>query len=184
MKLKKFFIVLYVLLILLFIYLLFFPRNGLDIKPIYNSASEKKSINFGNEITQIFTSKVNYLTRLDIYVGESLNSFKIILFDERDKIIFEKDYNNINNIINVEFPIINDSLNKNYKLSVTSNSDIIFDTQSNIDNNFIVDYNDDSLVITTVGFKANRSDLWYPLFAFSVLFTIQSLLEEKNEKEK
>lgn len=182
MNIKKVFKLLFCLLIIFLIYLLFFPRKSLDIKTIYDTKSQNENINFGNTITEYFYSEVNYINRLDIYIGESTNSFELSLFDEDNNLIHLEEFNNVNNVINVIFPVIDNSLNKKYKLLMTSKNDIVIDVKSNVNNNFITDHNDKSLIINTIGYKSNRSDLWYPLFALSVLITIYSLLEVKNEK--
>lgn len=182
-KLKKIFRLLFVILLLFFIYLLFFPRKSFDIKAIYEPTSQKESINFGKEIVQEFCSEVNYLTRLDIYINSSLNNIELSLSDENDKIIYKEKFEKVYNIVNFVIPTIDNSLNKKYKLIITSEEDIKIDTQSNINNNYIIGYNDKSIVMTTIGYKNNRSDLWYPLFATALLFTIYSMLEDKNEKK-
>ena len=155
------------------IYLYFRPIQNVSVTASYDTSAQRFYTDFEKNAINYFECDINKLNSISLFLGKESNikNIHVSLFDENNNIIYENEFKNIvGDVVTFNFPMIEDSMGKKYKLLVDSNESFhIYTTLSKNNNNYLEGYSDNTFVFTMSGYKGNYFYMWYPIMMIGIM---------------
>lgn len=174
--------------IVLAFYLYIRPIKNISVTSSYNTSTKRVYTDFNREINNYFVCDVDMFNSISLFLGKDsdIEEFRITFSDDNNNIIFEKEFDNtVGDMVTFNFPVIENSIGKKYKLILDSDKAFhVYTTLPKEDDNYIEGIKDTTLIFTMSGYKDNYFYMWYPIMVIGMLLPFYIMIGgNKNVKK-
>lgn len=171
--LKRIFYVAFVCCVIFTIYLYIRPIQSISVTSSYDTSAKRTYTNFDKSVINYFVCDVDKFNSISLFLGKDANikKFHVTLLDDNNNLIFEKEYDDtVGDMLVFNFPAIENSFGKVYKLVLNSDKDFhVYTTLPKEDGNYIEEFKDTTLIFTMSGYKGNYFYMWYPIMMIGIM---------------
>ena len=174
--------------IVLVFYLYIRPIKNISVTSSYDTSAKRVYTEFDKNVVNYFVCDVDMFNSISLFFGKDSNieDFRITLFDDNNHVIYEKVYDDmVGDMITFNFPVIENSGGKNYKLILDSDEAFhVYTTFPKEDGNYIEGNKDTTLVFTMSGYKDNYFYMWYPIMMIGMLIPFYIMIGGSKDVKK
>ena len=174
--------------IVLAFYLYIRPIKNISVTSSYDTSTKRVYTEFDKNVVNYFVCDVDMFNSISLFFGKDSNieDFRITLFDDNNHVIYEKVYDDmVGDMITFNFPVIENSGGKKYKLILDSDEAFhVYTTLPKEDGNYIEGIKDTTLVFTMSGYKDNYFYMWYPIMMIGMLIPFYIMIGGSKDVKK
>ena len=185
--LKYIFYIVFVCCVLFAAFLYIRPFHSISVTASYDTSAKRIYTDFNGGINNYFVCDVEKFNSISLFLGKESNikNIHVTLFDQDNNMIYEEKFKDVGDMVVLNFPAIEDSFGKVYKLVLDSDDAFhVYTTLPKEDGNYIENFKDTTLIFTMSGYKDNYFYMWYPIMMIGMLLPFYIMIGGSKDVKK
>ena len=185
--LKYIFYIVFVFCVLFAAFIYIRPFHSISVTASYDTSAKRIYTDFNGDINNYFVCDVDKFNSISLFLGKESNikNIHVTLFDQDNNMIYEERFKDVGDMVVLNFPAIEDSFGKVYKLVLDSDDAFhVYTTLPKEDGNYIENFKDTTLIFTMSGYKDNYFYMWYPIMMIGMLLPFYIMIGGSKDVKK